>query len=131
VTGYANLAGDAAVHAFLWRNDGTSIQDLNALIDPTDPLKPNISLTNGDFINDFGDVVAEGTDSRTGLGGLYLLQGTMLTLAPRSLAFGNQAIHSSSAAQSVTMTNTSPKVVAITSIALAGTATGQVPKSAT
>jgi probable HAF family extracellular repeat protein len=125
VTGWANIPGDAAEHAFIWRNDGTKIQDLNSLIDPTDPLKPHITLTAGQFINDFGDIVADGTDSRTGLEDLYLLQGTVLTLAPRSLAFGNQAIKTSSAAKSVTMTNTSPKAVAITSITLTGTAAGQ------
>jgi DNA-binding beta-propeller fold protein YncE len=50
---------------------------------------------------------------------------SMLTLTPRSLAFGNLPIHTSSAAQSVTVTNTSAKTVAITSIALRGTAPGQ------
>ena len=50
---------------------------------------------------------------------------SVLTLAPRSLDFGDLPIHTSSAAQSVTMTNTSAKVVAITSIALRGTAPGQ------
>ena len=38
--------------AFLWRNDGTNIHDLNKLIDPTDPLKSFVTLTRGDFIND-------------------------------------------------------------------------------
>jgi probable HAF family extracellular repeat protein len=125
VTGGAALAGNQVGHAFLWRNDGTKIQDLNKLIDPTDPLKPYITLDRGDFINNFGDIVAEGTDSRTGVFAPYLLQGTVLTLNPRSLAFGNQAIKTSSAAKSVTMTNTSAKVVAITSIALKGSAAGQ------
>jgi 6-phosphogluconolactonase len=50
---------------------------------------------------------------------------SVLTLAPRSLAFGNLPIHTSSAAQSVTVTNTSAKAVAITGIALRGTAPGQ------
>ena len=125
VTGWANTAGDAAVHAFLWRNDGTKIQDLNTLIDPADPLRPYVTLTKGEFINDSGDIAADGTDSRTGLGDLYLLRGTVLTLTPRSLAFGNHPINTTSAAKSVTMTNTSAKVVAITSIALKGTAAGQ------
>ena len=40
VTGYAYLAGNVVSHAFLWRNDGSKIQDLNKLIDPTDPLSP-------------------------------------------------------------------------------------------
>ena len=44
----------------------------------------------------------------------------MLTLDPRSLAFGNQPIHTTSAAKTVTMTNTSAKIVAITNIALKG-----------
>jgi DNA-binding beta-propeller fold protein YncE len=50
---------------------------------------------------------------------------SLLTLTPRSLAFGNLPINTSSAAQSVTVTNTSPKAVAITGIALRGTAPGQ------
>ncbi len=50
---------------------------------------------------------------------------SVLTLSPRSLAFGDLPIHTSSAAQSVTVTNTSAKTVAITSIALRGTAPGQ------
>jgi 6-phosphogluconolactonase len=50
---------------------------------------------------------------------------SVLTLAPRSLAFGDMPIHTSSAAQSVTVTNTSAKAVAITGIALRGTAPGQ------
>jgi probable HAF family extracellular repeat protein len=125
VTGRAFLAGNQVSHAFLWRNDGTKIQDLNALIYPTDPLKPYVTLTSGKFINDRGDILANGTDSRTGVSALYLLQPTALTLAPRSLSFGNVPIHTSSAAKSVTMTNTSAKVVAIDSIALAGTASGQ------
>jgi 6-phosphogluconolactonase (cycloisomerase 2 family) len=50
---------------------------------------------------------------------------SVLTLTPRSLAFGDLPINTSSAAQSVTMTNTSAKTVAITGIALRGTAPGQ------
>ena len=125
VTGAANLSGDTVAHAFLWRNDGTKIQDLNTLVDATDPLKAFVTLTEGDFINDSGDILARGTDSRTGMSAPYLLQGTVLTLAPRSLAFGNQPIYTTSAAKSVTMTNTSAKIVAVTSIALKGSAPGQ------
>ena len=124
-TGFAELAGDTAIHAFLWRNDGTRMQDLNALIDPTDPLKPYVTLTNGHFINDKGDIVAEGIDRRTGNSNQYVLQGTVLTLTPRLLNFGEIAIHTASPARSVTVTNTSSKVVPIASIALAGSAAGQ------
>jgi probable HAF family extracellular repeat protein len=126
VTGYSYLSGGAISHAFLWRNDGTKMQDLNALIDPTDPLKPYVTLNAGQFINDSGDILAYGTDIRSGTSIInYLLQGTVLTLAPRSLAFGNQPINTTSAAKSVTVTNTSAKVVAVTSIALKGVAAGQ------
>jgi 6-phosphogluconolactonase len=51
--------------------------------------------------------------------------GSVLTLAPQALAFDNVPVNTSSAAQSVTVTNTSAKAVAITSIALRGTAPGQ------
>ncbi len=134
VVGYSYLAGDSAAHTFLWRNDGGRMLDVNALIDPTDPLKPYVTLDGGlaiccvahnMFINDSGDILSEGVDSRTRVVGLYLLQGTVLTLDPRSRAFGNQPINTASAAKSVTVTNTSPRVVAITSIALTGTAAGQ------
>ncbi len=50
---------------------------------------------------------------------------SVLTLAPRSLAFGDLPINTSSAAQSVTVTNTSANAVAITSIALRGRAPKQ------
>jgi probable HAF family extracellular repeat protein len=125
VTGTAYLAGNKIAHAFLWRNDSTAIQDLNTLIDATDPLKSYVTLTSGDFINDRGDILVRGTDRRTGLQGLYLLHSTVLTLSPRSLAFGNHPIHTTSAAKSVTMTNTSANVVAITNIALKGSGSTQ------
>jgi probable HAF family extracellular repeat protein len=130
VVGSSTLAGDAVTHAFLWRNDGTKMQDVNKLIDPTDPLEPYVTLTESQFINDQSDIVADGIDSRTGLPGVYLLKSTgattsALTLTPRSLAFGNVPIDSSSATQSVTVTNTSPNAVAITGIALRGTAPKQ------
>jgi probable HAF family extracellular repeat protein len=127
VTGQADAA-DGIGYAFLWRNDGTKMQDLNSLIDPTDPLKPYITLTNGRFINVSGDVLADGRDSRTGqnpLQSLYLLHGTVFTLTPRSLAFGSHPIHTTSAPKSVTLTNASGKFAGITGIALAGSAPNQ------
>jgi len=50
---------------------------------------------------------------------------SVLTLTPRSLAFGDLPINTSSAAQSVTVTNTSAKTVDIAGVALRGTAPGQ------
>ena len=50
---------------------------------------------------------------------------SVLTLSPRSLDYGKLPINTSSAAQSVTVTNNSAKTVAITGITLRGTAPGQ------
>ena len=101
------------------------MQDLNALIDPTDPLKPYVLLTGAIAVNDSSQILADGYDSRTGFTHPYFLQDTIITLTPRSLSFGNQPIHAASAAKSVTMTNTSPKAAAIASVTLTGTAAGQ------
>ena len=59
------------VHAFLW--DGTTLQDLNALIDPADPLQPFVTLVEGVDINDLGQILANGFDSRTGELHAYLV----------------------------------------------------------
>ncbi len=49
----------------------------------------------------------------------------MLTLSPRSIAFGEQKVSTTSAARLVTVTNTSAAAVPITSVALAGPGAGQ------
>ena len=63
VTGFA-LTSDTSVHAFLW--DGTEMLDLNSLVETTDPLQPFVTLLEGIDINDLGQILAHGTDSRTG-----------------------------------------------------------------
>jgi probable HAF family extracellular repeat protein len=63
VTGYSYTVGDATQHAFLW--DGTATQDLNDLVDTADPLQPYVTLSEGRDINDLGEVLANGCDSRT------------------------------------------------------------------
>jgi hypothetical protein len=50
-------------------------------------------------------------------------------LSPRSIAFANQAVNTSSAAKAVTVKNTSSKVTVITSIALLGTGSNQFSSS--
>jgi hypothetical protein len=49
----------------------------------------------------------------------------VLTLTPRSLAFGNQAIHTTSVAKSVTLTNTGAKAAVISNIKLTGSDAAQ------
>jgi hypothetical protein len=50
--------------AVLW--DGTTLHDLDTLVDPADLLRPYVSLKFAWGINDRGDIAAEGTDDRTG-----------------------------------------------------------------
>ena len=60
--------------AFLW--DGTAMHDLNSLVDPSDPLQPYVTLTGGydDMaINDQGQILSKGIDSRNGESHVYLL----------------------------------------------------------
>jgi probable HAF family extracellular repeat protein len=71
VIGVANTTGNVAQHAFFW--NGSVMQDLNALIDPVDPLRPYVTLLDVSGINDLGQIVADGTDSRTGNYGAYLV----------------------------------------------------------
>jgi len=129
VVGTAYFSDNATPRAFVWRNDGTRMQDLNALIDPQDPLRPYVTLLYAERINDAGQILANGNDNRTGLSHAYFLQGTILTLSPRSIAFANQAVNTSSAAKAVTVKNTSSKVTVITSIALLGTGSNQFSSS--
>jgi probable HAF family extracellular repeat protein len=121
VVGHANTNNGA----FLWRNDGNGMRNLNDLIDPTDPLKPYVVLYWAADINDAGDIVADGTDSRTGAYRTYLVRGSSLALNPRALAFGNHKVGSTSASQSITIQNNSTSAVPITSVALTGSNANQ------
>ena len=61
VVGFAEILSGVP-HAFLW--DGTAMHDLNTLIDPADPLQPFVTLQFGVDINDLGQILADGCDSR-------------------------------------------------------------------
>lgn len=130
INAYGWVVGSAATanqqgHAFLWRNDGRGMRDLNSLIDPADPLEPYVVLVSAEKINDAGDILAYGYDTRGGGSGTYFLRGTSLGLDPRALAFGNQAVGTLSAIRSVTVENRTTSAVAVTSIALQGSTPGQ------
>ncbi len=112
-------------HAFLWKDNGQGMKDLNDLIDPSDPLKSYITLDGAQAINDAGDIVAVGGDSRTGEEHTYLLRGSTLVISPRSLAFGNRKPGMATTAKSVTVQNITASAVPITSIAIAGSAANQ------
>src|SRR5262249_35585921 len=74
VTGLAfKTSGGSSQRAFLWTNDGTPMKDLNDLVDAADPLQPYVLLFEGIAINDGGQVLGKGRDSRTSANGLYLV----------------------------------------------------------
>jgi probable HAF family extracellular repeat protein len=87
------VTGDAATvrgrTAFLW--DGTTMLDLNALIDPADPLRRFVTLRDGVDINDRGQILVNGIDSRS-LGGdiveerVYVLSPFVTVPEPGTLA---------------------------------------------
>jgi probable HAF family extracellular repeat protein len=137
VVGHADECAGSGSHAFLWEKNGPAM-DLNTLVAPGS----GVTLTRATHITDRGEITAQGTlangdehaflliprkadgiDSRTGLDGAYLPQGTVLALTPRrELAFGNVPVLPSwrevEVVKSLTLTNTSAKVVAIASIAI-------------
>jgi len=69
VTGWSRMP-DEVQYAFLW--DGTTMHDLNALIRIADPLQPFVTVEEGVDINDLGQILAQGFDSRTGQRHAYL-----------------------------------------------------------
>ena len=69
IVGWA-ITASGAHDAFLYSNG--VMYDLNTL-DQTSFLATYVALTNGDAINDNGDIVADGVDSRTGVTHAYLL----------------------------------------------------------
>jgi uncharacterized membrane protein len=50
--------------AVIWQGSGASVSNLNTLVSRTDPLKPYVTLAEGSFINNLGQIVATGNDSR-------------------------------------------------------------------
>ena len=59
------LAPATAVVATLWRQNGRAV-DINHLVANDDPLKPFVHLSLARLINDRGQIVADGVDSRNG-----------------------------------------------------------------
>jgi uncharacterized membrane protein len=58
--------------ATLW--DNGQVADLNTLIHPDDPLRAFVTLQSADMINDRGEIVATGRDSRVGFLQNYFLE---------------------------------------------------------
>jgi len=58
--------------ATVW--DNGEVADLNTLIHPDDPLRPFVTLQTAFFINDRGEIMARGADSRDGFLHSYFLE---------------------------------------------------------
>jgi probable HAF family extracellular repeat protein len=64
----------------------STMVDLNTRIDPSTPLPANVTLTAGNAINNSGWIVADGTNSATGVSHAYLLQPVYPSKPPCVLA---------------------------------------------
>jgi probable HAF family extracellular repeat protein len=103
-------AGPVGQRATLWQ--GASIYDLNSLAEPA--LPPNYVLTSANLLNDNGWIIATGSDGVLGDPSLaFLMVPLKIVVSTNTLAFGNQAIGSASAAQTITVTNQGNTVFAV------------------
>jgi len=50
--------------ALLWQGSGAAVVNLNTLVAKSDPLRPYVTLSEGTLINNLGQIVATGNDSR-------------------------------------------------------------------
>ncbi len=116
VVGNSYMPGDNITHAFVTYSD--VMTDLNDLV----ALPTGLILTDALSINNRGQIVASG--QLNGVTHFYLLtpaQGApALSLSSTSLIFSAQDISSTSAAQSVTLTNTGNAALNIASIVASG-----------
>jgi probable HAF family extracellular repeat protein len=110
VVGAANTAGGIEdYHAFFYNG---AMNDLNTLIEATDPLKRYVTLRSAVGINDSRLILANGVDLRTNLTHAYLYQASFIELAPVTLNF-SQAVGGTTQAQSVTVTNAGTAAIPI------------------
>ena len=115
VTGWSEVLGDLPVTdtlAFLY--SGGRMTDLNALIDPNDPLRQWVILSRGNGINDSGWIAADGVSPSSLIAHAYLL--VPVSFLPRTLDFASQKVGAQSTAQPVTITNTGTHPFAVSSI---------------
>jgi probable HAF family extracellular repeat protein len=64
---------DATKVGFIYGFGTQSLHDLNSLVDPADPLKTKVRVQDASHVNEFGQIVASGLDSRVNKTRLMLL----------------------------------------------------------
>jgi probable HAF family extracellular repeat protein len=117
VTGSAQVAsGDA--HAFLYSSG--AMHDLNQMIDPATPLPPGLALNSAQGINAEGWIIADaaGANPTGSMTRGYLLG--LIYLAPYSLSFGNQAIDTKSAIETIALKNNTQAPIAVGNFSISG-----------
>jgi probable HAF family extracellular repeat protein len=117
VVGSSQLAGSSTTHAFFYNG---AMNDLNALIAATDPLKPYVTLTVAVGISDSLLILANGVDSRTNLTHAYLYQASFFEVAPAALNFASQAVGGTSPSQSVTLSNAGTTAIPLGTASVSG-----------
>jgi probable HAF family extracellular repeat protein len=102
IVGFSDV-GAGTDHAFFYNG---ALTDLNALIDPADPLRPYVTLSDARGINVNRLILANGVDSRSPhVQRAYLLQGPWIDITPGTLSFASQPVGTISPAQSVRLAN--------------------------
>jgi probable HAF family extracellular repeat protein len=60
----SETTASGVTEALLWQGSGASVVNLNTLISPSEPSRKYVTLASGMFINNLGQIVATGNDSR-------------------------------------------------------------------
>lgn len=60
----SETTSSGTTEALLWQGSGTAAVNLNTLVARSDPLRPYVTLAEGTLINNLGQIVATGNDSR-------------------------------------------------------------------
>jgi probable HAF family extracellular repeat protein len=113
VVGSSDATGSSVMHAYFYNG---IMNDLNGLINASDPLRPFVTLTDARGINDSRLIVVNGVDSRTQQTHAYLLQAPWISLSPAVLTFPTEPIGMASPTQAVSVTNAGTMPLAIDSI---------------
>jgi probable HAF family extracellular repeat protein len=102
--------------AFLY--SAGKMSDLTQMIGSRGPLAPRITLYSGNGINANGWIAATGMTSNGTQAHAFLL--VPVSFVPGALSFANQLIGTTSAAQSITLTNTGTASFSISGISITG-----------
>ena len=123
-----NSTGQVVGYSSEWNGDATTFRyfffngvmnDLKALVNPSDPLISQVRFDGVVGINDSRLIAVRGLTSDA-VEHRYLLQAPWIDIAPGPLSFPSQPSGTTSSTQSVTVTNAGPAAVAMGTISTFG-----------